>query len=350
MGNGASQIGLVSYGVYLPAGFWTARELSAASGLSSAEVVGDLGIRTKCRPSAEDQPVPMAVKAALDAFRRAPQVAAEDIDVVIWVGEEYKDYIAQTASIRVQEEVGARRAWAFDLVGQGTTSLLGIRVARDLMVGDPSVRTVLLAGGTRNVDLVDPENPHTRWMLDASASGGALLLSRCHDANPVLSICTLVDSRMADEVFVPGGGTVHPFAVDILGTKQMVFQVTHPDDMETYLAQDVPSRLVEVIRRAMTEGGSPEQRPDYLALRHLGPAGRRQVLAALDLAEESSDDLSDVGHHGPNDVIISLGRGVERDCIRDGSLVVLASAGIGFTYSAALLRWGQKGGGNVCRS
>ena len=45
--------------------------------------------------------------------------------MVIWTGEEYKDYIAQTAAIRLQEETECRNAWAFDLVGQGVTTIQG---------------------------------------------------------------------------------------------------------------------------------------------------------------------------------------------------------------------------------
>ena len=200
------QLGIVSYGLYLPSGFETAEEIAKRSGLSREQVIEDLGVERKCFPAAEDLPVVMAVKAARQALERAPDVDPGEIDVVIWIGEEYKDYICQTAGIRVQEELGARKAWGFDLIGQGTTSLVGLRTAQDLMIGDPAVRTVLLAGGTRNIDLVDYSNPHTRWMLSTSASGAALLLRRRHPYNRLLGTAFSVDSEMADEAYVPGGG------------------------------------------------------------------------------------------------------------------------------------------------
>ncbi|MBP1716854.1 MAG: 3-oxoacyl-ACP synthase, partial [Deltaproteobacteria bacterium] len=200
------RLGLMSYGIYLPRGSETAETIAALSGLAPDRLLGDWGIQKRPLPEAQDQPVSMAVKAACEAIRQAKSLQPEEIDVVIWTGEEYKDYIAQTAGIRVQEEVGAHRAWAFDLIGQGVTSLIGLRTAQDLMIGDPSVRTVLLAGGTRNCDLVDRTNPQTRWMLAASASGAALILRRGHPWNRLLATDFLVDSDMADEVYVPGGG------------------------------------------------------------------------------------------------------------------------------------------------
>jgi len=333
-------LGVVSYGLYLPQSFETAEEIAERSGLSRDQVVNELGIEKKCHPTTEDQPAIMAVRAAEQAFERARDVTPQDVDVVIWVGEEYKEYICQTAGIRLQEEVGARKAWAFDLVEQGVTSLIGLRIARDLMIGDPSVGTVLLAGGTRNADLVNYANPNTRWMLATSGSGAAMLLRRGHSRNRLLGLAFSVDYELADEVYVPGGGTVHPFSLENLGTDQMYFQVAHPETVEIYLAEKMPKRFVEVIQKTAANARLSGQNPDYLALRHLRPRERARILKGLNLSDKQSDSLADVGHHGPNDVIISLDRGLQRGAVREGSRVILASAGIGFTYAAAMIQWG----------
>jgi 3-oxoacyl-[acyl-carrier-protein] synthase III len=39
-------------------------------------------------------------------------------------------------------------------------------------------------------------------------------------------------------------------------------------------------------------------------------------------------------------VIISLDRAAQKGIIKKGSIVVMAAAGIGFTYSAAVLQYG----------
>ena len=51
-----NQIGIVSVGLYTPAGFETAEDIAAKSGLTPQEVL-DLGIVRKCSPAKEDQPV-----------------------------------------------------------------------------------------------------------------------------------------------------------------------------------------------------------------------------------------------------------------------------------------------------
>jgi 3-oxoacyl-[acyl-carrier-protein] synthase-3 len=327
-------IGIASYGLYLPEGREAADEIAARAGLSP-EAVAALGIQSKCIPAAGDQPVPMAVRAAQRAFAAAPGLAPDAVDVVIWTGEEYKDYIAQTAAIRMQEELGCKNAWAFDLVGQGVTLVQGLRLARDLMAADPEVATVLLAGGTRNLDLVDTRNPATRFLLAASASGAAVLLKRNHPANQLIETAFLVDAEMADEVYVPGGGTEIPFSLQNLDSELMFYQVAHPQRVADYLEHRWPTALAEVVRRA-----AGAEAPDYLALRHLTPVERRLVLMELNLGEGQSAALGAWGCHGANDVVLSLDLGIGSGRVRPGGRVVLAAGGIGFSYAAAAVRWG----------
>jgi 3-oxoacyl-[acyl-carrier-protein] synthase-3 len=329
-------IGIEGYGLYLPDRYETAAEIAARAGMTTEEVVA-LGIEGKCLPSQEDQPVTMAVRAALQAFERTPGIRPEEVDVVIWTGEEYKDHIAQTAAIRLQEEAGCRNAWAFDLVGQGITSILGLRVARDLMIGDNAVQTVLLAGGTRNMDLVDYRNPDTRFLLSSSASGGALLLKRGSPVNRLGKTAFLVDSEMADDVYVPGGGTEIPFSTDNLGSAQMFYQAKRPEALAVYLKKRWEAALIEVLKAVLGD-----ERTDYLALRHAGPSVRRRILEEFHLLHNRSPSLSRWGHHGPNDVLIALDQGIRSGMLSRGMKVTLASAGLGFCYAAAVVEWGRR--------
>ena len=326
--------GIVSYGLYLPAELDTAADMVAKTELSE-EQLQDLGITRKYRPSQDDQPVVMASKAAKQALERAEGLDPLDVDVVIYTGEEYKDYVAQTASIRLQEEIGCRNAYAFDLVGQGVSMVIGMRLARDMMIGDDSVRTVLLSGGTRNVDLVDPRRPDTRFLLPYSASGAAMIVQKGHGRNRLLGLDVQVDSDLADAVYVPGGGTSLPFREDNLNTEIMYFQVFEPEALREYLDKTWAGRLADVTRAALSD-----RRPDFLALRHLAPRDRAGVLESLGLKPEQSPALDEFGHHGTNDVVISLDLGLRNQIVRPGSLVALATAGIGFTYAAAAIKWG----------
>jgi len=327
-------VGIVSYGLYLPETFETAVQIAERCSLTIEEVHA-LGIRQRYLPSDEDQPVAMAVKAAQKALESANDIDPMDVDVVIWTGEEYKDYIAQTPSIRLQEETGCRNAWAFDLVAQSVTLIQGFRLARDLIAGDDSIKTVLLAGGTRNIDLVDCKNPDTRFLMPCSASGGAAIVRKDYGRNTLIDTAFLVDSEMADAVYVPGGGTEIPFSPENLNTDVMYFQTPHPEKVADYLKQRWAEALGDIARRL-----KGDDKTKYLALRHLAPLDREKVLKALNLASHQSIDLENYGHHGTNDPLISLDLGIKQKAVKAGDIVTLLTGGIGFTYAAASIRWG----------
>ena len=260
------------------------------------------------------------------------------MDVVIWTGEEYKDYIAQTASIRLQEEVGCHRAYAFDLVAQGVTMVQGLRIAADIIAGDESVSTILLAGGTRNIDLVNETNPHTQFLLPYSASGSAVLVRRGHPVNRLIQTAFRVDPQMSDEILVPGGGTEIPFSPQSLDSEFMYFHAANPEKIASYLKRRWPQELAEITREVCDN-----LKPDYLALRHLSPADRTRVLKQVGLNSRQSEPLFWYGHHGPNDVVISTDLGLKCGILRNGDRVAWVTGGIGFTYAAALIEWGPAG-------
>ena len=341
--TGVPETGLAGYGLYFPEDVEDAAQAAARSGLSVEDVLA-LGLERKFKPGPDDQPVAMAVKAARSALDSTPDASREEVDAIIWTGEEYKDYIAQTASIRLQEEIGCANAFAFDLVGQGATLLTGFRAARDLMIGDGAVNTVLLAGGTRNVDLVNYRNPDTRFLLPYSASGAAVILKKNLGRNRLDGLAFRVDSEMADEVFVPGGGSDVPFSEDNLDSDLMFFQAPNPEVLKKYLAEKWIPGLAATVREALAG-----RRPDCLAVRHLAPAQRAELLQELSLDPRRSPALNRFGHHGANDTLISLDLALSQGMIVPGSTVALCSGGIGFMYGAAVLTWGPTQPGRGAR-
>ena len=48
------------------------------------------------------------------------------------------------------------------------------------------------------------------------------------------------------------------------------------------------------------------------------------------------------GHMGQNDSIVSLEEGLKDGKIKDGNLVVLTAAGIGWSWNAMTIKWGKQ--------
>lgn len=132
------------------------------------------------------------------------------------------------------------------------------------------------------------------------------------------------------------GGTREPLTAETLSRYRL--RVEDPEGMKKRLdATSIPSFL-EVIREALEEAGYTEADLDYLALLHMKRSAHRAVLAGLGLSEAQSIYLERFGHLGQLDPILSLKLAWEAGKLRDGSLVALAAAGVGYFYGAAVLR------------
>lgn len=202
-------IGLTGLGVYLPAGRMDAATIAEKSGLPEWVVREKLGITTKPVPGTGDQPVAMGVRAARQALDQAGLRPA-DVDVVIGITEEYKEYPVWTAAIKLAHDLGADRAYAYDLGQKCGTSVLALKQARDLLRADPHVSTVLIAGGYRNGDLIDYTDPNVRFMYNLGAGAAAAVVQRNAPVNELLGAALRTDGSFSLDVLVPVGGTIEP--------------------------------------------------------------------------------------------------------------------------------------------
>lgn len=185
-------IGIVSTGIYIPEKYITGKEISEKAGIPITVVEEKMGIRKKPIPGDGDHTCEMGIKAARKALEKE-NIHPSEIDLVIYIGEEHKEYPLWTAGIKLQEAIGAYNAWAFDVALRCGTTMMALKLAKSLMITDPSIQTVLLAGGYRNVDFINYDNPRTRFMFNLAAGGGAIVLRKNHHENLLLETEMMTD-------------------------------------------------------------------------------------------------------------------------------------------------------------
>ncbi|MCY9533070.1 MULTISPECIES: 3-oxoacyl-ACP synthase [Paenibacillus] len=341
--NEQSIVRLLSVGTYIPDQKMTSGDIAEASGIPQHIVESKLGIRQKPVPGPDDHPCAMGVAAAKEAIRRA-QIAPEEIDLIIYIGEEYKEYPVWTAALQLQHEIGAVNAWGFDMGSRCCTAIMAVRTAKSMMLGDSRIRTVLLAGGYRNGDLIDLTDPNTRFMANLGAGGGAMLLQR--GAGPsypeVLDSAIITDGSFAQDVIIQAGGTKQPLTAELLAQGQACFRVPDPERMKSRLDAVSMQRFSQVVEQAIQGSGYTVSNIGFIGLLHMKRSAHEFVLRSLGITEERSVYLEDYGHIGQFDPILCLELGVRRKLIQPGSIVVLAAAGIGYAWGALTLRWGDE--------
>ncbi len=334
-------IGIVSTGVYIPSHSISAEEISAASNVPLHVVKDKMGITQKPIPGTNDHTVQMGIWAAQDALKRG-QVDPKSIDCVIYIGEEHKEYPLWTAAIKTQEEIGAYHAWGFDIALRCGTTILALKLAKSLMLSDDTIDTVLLAGGYRNSDFIDYTNERTRFMFNLGAGGAAMILKKNHDVNVLLESDLMTDGSFSEDVLVPVGGTKTPLTQELLMSGAYKLDVLDPEGMKKRLEQKSMQNFLKVIRHSLSKSGYTEHDISFLAILHMKKSAHNYVLKELGLSEDQSIYLKEYGHIGQMDQIISLQLAEQQGKLKQGDIVVLVSAGIGYAWGATTIKWGSE--------
>jgi 3-oxoacyl-[acyl-carrier-protein] synthase-3 len=327
----------------------TAAEIAEQSGLPEWVVRDKLGITKKYVAGPEDHPNEMAIIAAKDCLAKC-NVPPEEIDVVLCTTEEWKEYLLWTAGIHLAHEIGARNAWAMDLHMRCCTTIAAIKQAKDMMLANDDINTVLIAGGYGVSKFINLKNQRTSFMFNIGAGAGALLLRKNWPRNQVLGCHLITDGSMSKHVIVPASGTIQHPTDEAVADGQFYFDLVEPEAMKTRL-NDVSMKnwlrcIDEALRKSGSKSdGSPYSRKDigFLNMILVKPSAHREMLNHLGLTEKQSVYLSDYGHIGEQDSIISIIEGEKQVRLKDGDLMMMVAAGIGYVWGAAAVRWGNYG-------
>ncbi len=331
-------IGIMGIGVYTPDTFMTAAEISEKCGIPEDVISEKFGVRKKAVPGPDDTTSSMGIKAAEAAIADAGIEAAE-IDLIIWFGAQHKDYMCWLAGLKVADEIGAVNAWAFDLSAMCGSVMTGIEVARSMMLGNDNINTVLLVSGYRNGDLVDLGVKETSFMFDLGAGGNGMVLRKGYNRNVVLRSSFKGDGSFSEDCTIKYGGTKNwPLRPE--DTERIHFTIDDNEQFKKKLLEKTLPNFYSVIDKSLESSGLTRKDIDYLAILHFKKSAHLAVLDELGLTEAQTIYLDKYGHTGQNDQIISIMEGIKERKIKNGDNIVLVGAGLGFVWSATVIRWG----------
>ncbi|WP_374712224.1 3-oxoacyl-ACP synthase [Symbiobacterium terraclitae] len=331
------KVGLRAFNIYMPAREETAAEIAARSGLPEAVVREKMGVERKRRADPDEHVSDMAVKAARPLLA---QVAPEEIDAVIYFGSPHKDYAVWLAAPKIQYELGLRQAVAFEVAAVSVGCPIALNVARSLLLANPGMRSVLLVGASREGALIDYANARSRFMFNFGDGAAAAILQRGYGHNLVLETAAVTDGSFHDFVKVPAGGSKLPASEATVRERLHFLDVTDPAEMKQRLDPVSFERFVGVAREAVVKSGHRPEEIRFVAMLHTKRSLFEQVMAALGVPPERQVYLDQYGHMSAIDPLVALHKAVQRRLLSPGDLVVLLSAGTGYTWGATALRWG----------
>lgn len=333
-------VGIAGIATYLPDCWTSAAEIATASGIPEEILVSRFGLRGKHAAAPGEHVTDLARQAAT---RLLAETGTEpgDVDVVVYFGSTWKNYPVWQAAPRIAHELGCGRAFALELDYTSCGSPVALRVAKALIASDPRVGRVLLVGASCESRLVNYANKRTRFMFGFGDGAVAALLVRDHPGNQVLETSMITDGSLSLHVRVPAGGSVLPASAETVAARQHFLDVADPEEMRDRLAEVSLVNFMQAAVDSVKQSGLGLRDVTHLCPIHVKRSMQTALLDGLGLAESQAVYLEDTGHMSGVDNLVGLDRLARADRLRDGDVVLLLAAGIGYTWAATTIRWGS---------
>src|SRR5271169_5833271 len=156
---------------------------------------------------------------ATEAARRVLHqtgTAAEDIELIV-VASVTPDMMFPATACLVQDRIGAKRAWGFDLSAACSGFVYALTVGAQF-VGAGTHRKALVIGSDKMTSILDYQD-RTTCVLFGDGAGAVLLEPTDRDDEGILDFEHEVDGSGGKYLFMPGGGSIHPASHETVDKK-----------------------------------------------------------------------------------------------------------------------------------
>ena len=136
------------------------------------------------------------------------------------------------------------------------------------------------------------------------------------------------------------GGINNPITHENLEESRKSLRLMEPKKMKDRLNEVSMPNWYHCIDEACRKAGLTRADIDYLDVLHMKRSGHYAMLKELGLREDQSIYLEDYGHVGQIDQILSLELALKQGKVKDGDVVCMIAAGIGYAWAANIIRWG----------
>jgi len=254
-----------------------------------------------------------------------------EIDLII-VASVTPDMLFPATACQVQDRLGAKRAWGFDLSAACSGFVYALTVGAQF-VGSGAHRKVLVIGSDVMSSILDYKDRATCVLFGDGA--GAVLLEPAKDGEGILDFSHDVDGSGGLYLYMPGGGSLHPSTHE---TVDQNMHVVHQEGSQVF--KYAVRRMAELAACLLERNGFTI---DDLTLVVPHQANLRIIRAMQQrLGLEDSKVLVNIDKYGNTTggtIPLGLRDAVEQGRLRKGDLVLLAAVGAGYTTGGLLMRW-----------
>jgi 3-oxoacyl-[acyl-carrier-protein] synthase III len=255
-----------------------------------------------------------------------------EVDMII-LASVTPDMMFPATACLVQDRIGAKKAWGFDLSAACSGFAYALTVGAQF-VGSGAHRKVMVIGSDTMTSILDYTDRATCVLFGDGA--GAVLLEPSPDGESILDFHHDVDGSGGQYLYMPGGGSLHPAST---ATVEKRMHYVHQEGSQVF--KYAVRRMAEVAMHLLERNGFTSK---DLALVVPHQANLRIIRAMQErLGIEDCKVLVNIDRFGnttAGTIPLGLCDAVAQDRLHKGDLVLLVAVGAGYTTGGVLLRWG----------
>lgn len=321
---------IVGTGAYVPKAVLTSKDLEQRIDTTEEWIITRTGIRERHIAAEGECTSDMAAQAARHALEMAG-IGAQDIDLIV-VGTITGDYPWPATACLVQEKIGAKRAFAYDVSAACSGFVFALDAAvKQIQSG--AVNKALVIGAEILSRIVDWEDRNTCVLFGDGA--GAVVLSAEEGEHGVLSTHLHSDGSYWELLYQGGFGARHPASVQGLEQRLPFLKMQGNEVFKVAVRM-----LTEVAEEALACNGMSSKDIDLFIPHQANRRILEAVAKRLHLADEQV--FINVDHYGNTSgasIPLALDEVNRTGRLKSGDIILFDAFGGGFTWASALVRW-----------
>ena len=322
---------ITALGTYVPPQVITNQDLEKMVETSDQWIMERTGIRERHVLAGGQGTSDMCVEAAKKCLA-ARGVEPTEVEAII-VGTVTPDMMFPSTACLVQDKIGAKGAWGFD-VSAGCSGFVFALQAGVKLVESGAHDKVLVCGADANTRMTDYTDRAT-CILFGDGAGAVLIEPAAKGEIGFIDFVHEVDGSGAASLNLKGGGSLNPPTHETVDKKM---HYIHQDGQAVYkfAVRKMAEATVRVLERNGVTGADlgcfiPHQ------------ANKRIITSTADRLglppERVIINIDKYGNTSAGTIPLAMETAIEEGKLKKGDLVLLAAVGAGFTVGAALLRW-----------
>jgi len=320
-----------SIGTYVPPRLLTNADLEKMVDTTSDWILERTGIRERHIVEKGVATSDLATEAAKVCLARRG-IDASEVEAII-VATVTPDMMFPATACLVQNKLGAKGAWGFDLSAACSGFVYALQTGIKL-VESGAHKKVLVIGADVMSSIIDYTDRTTCILFGDGA--GAVLIEPCvGDEIGMIDFLHEVDGAGGVSLNMPAGGSLHPATAETIASGM---HHVHQDGQAVY--KFAVRKMSETTEALLTRNG--------ITGADLGcfiphQANKRIILSTAERLGMAEDhviiNIDRYGNTTAATIPLAMQTALDEGRLKKNDLVMLAAVGAGFTIGAALLRW-----------